>query len=528
LLSPEQSLLLTQAILGGPPAQFYGEDISAEDLATLSAGEIGERLLALEASGLPLPPDAAAFLSEIKRAQAPEQIRSPGEEKSLANLTTPEIAEILRNGFPEIGLYRKQWNEMVSRDWSKAVAVLRQLSDLNIWPTDVWAAALYHASAFISSGLKGDDVLPVLDAIVAAPDDFVAQNVHALAVFLHFLPGLKSPSGDDLYWRLWDRAFNAAQSEAAIESPAVKSIDGAVNTAVGRLTEALFEWVNRRPETDMGELFWERLRIACSEQSNWGKAARAVTAMRLAWLFARRPEWTSETLLPFFDWNHPEDAAIVWQGFSFGATFTPALWFALKKDFLAAFENLEKLDSEAVRILYQALGSIAIHEPEWLTNDEAQRIVTGAPHIGREQIAWVFWRNLDGAADKADTLWRDRIGPWLAACWQPDEALKDKETAHSLIMMALSAGDALPEAVDLVTPRMPTLDRAESAIFAIAGSKAPEQFPQATLKLLDRVVNRNQRFYKGDLEKLLTRVAQAWSGARQDSRFLDLFDFAAG
>jgi hypothetical protein len=94
-------------------------------------------------------------------------------------------------------------------------------------------------------------------------------------------------------------------------------------------------------------------------------------------------------------------------------------------------------------------------------------------------------------------------------------------------MAALSAGEALAEAVDLVASRLPTLDRAESAIFAIARSKAPEQFPQATLKLLDRVVNRNQRFYKGHLEKLLARVAQAWPEARQDPRFLNLSDFAA-
>ena len=526
-LSPEESLSLTHTILDGPPAQLYREDISEADLAAISADAITERLLVLEATGRPLPPDANAFLSEIKRAQTPEQICTPGDEKSLANLTTPEIAEILRNGFPQVGLYRSQWMEMVPNDWLRTVAVLRQLSDLSSWPTDVWASVLNHAVALINSGPQGEDVLPVLDVIVAAPDDFVAQSMYPLALLLQFLPRLKSRSGDDLYWRLWDRAFDAAQTEAAVDPPAVESLEGAMNSAVGRLTEALFEWVSRRPDTDTAEHFWDRLGIACSLTSNWGKAARGFAAMHLAWLFARRPEWVCEKLLPFFDWNHPEEARVVWQGFSFGATFTPALWFALKKDFLAAFENVEKLDSEAVRILYQVLGRIVIHEPEWLADDEAQRIVTGAAHIGREQIAWVFWRNLDGAADKAGALWRDRIGPRLAACWQPDEALKDKGTAHNLIMVALSAGDALPEAVDLITLRVPTFDQAERVIFAVGRSKAPEQFPRATLKLLDRVVNRNQRFYKGNLEELLTRVAQAWPEARQDLRFLNLSDFAA-
>jgi hypothetical protein len=527
LLNPEQSLSLTQTILGGPPAQFYRNDLSAEDLAAVSADAIGERLLVLEATGRPLPPDAAAFLSEMKRAQPSERISSPTEEKSLVHLATPEIAEILRNGFPQAGLYRSQWVELVSNDWPRTVAVLRQLSDINSWPTDVWAAALNHAVALINSEPQGEDVLPVLDVMAAAPDDFVAQGMHSLALFLYFLPRLKNSSDHDLYWRLWDRAFDAAQNEAAVDTPAVESLEEAMKSAVGRLTQALFEWVSRRPDTKE-EHFWDRLGAACSVTSDWGKAARGYAAMHLAWLFARRPEWVSAKLLPFFDWNHPEEARVVWQGFSFGAAFTPALWFALKKDFLAVFENVEKLDSEAVRILYQVLGSIVIHEPEWLTNDEAQRIVTGAVHIGREQIAWVFWRNLDGAEDKAAALWRDRIGPWLAACWQPDKALKDEGTAHNLIMAALSTGVALPEAVDLITSRVPTFDRAERVIFAVGRSKAPEQFPQATLKLLDKVVSRNQRFFKGDLEKLLTRVRQAWPDARQDSRFLNLSDFAAG
>ena len=59
---------------------------------------------------------------------------------------------------------------------------------------------------------------------------------------------------------------------------------------------------------------------------------------------------------------------------------------------------------------------------------------------GKPQVAFVFWRSLDAAGDRSATLWRDRIGPWLDACWQADEALKDRETSGSLIRMALPQG----------------------------------------------------------------------------------------
>ncbi|MGD0577931.1 MAG: SIR2 family protein [Bryobacteraceae bacterium] len=528
LLSLEQSLSLTQRILACPPAQLYRSDLSAADLAAVSADAICERLSVLEATGRPLPPDAAAFLSEVRRVQPSERIRSTAREESLVDLTTPEIADILRGGFPEFELYRKQWMGMVANDWPRAVAVLRQLSDLNSWPIEVWAAALSHAVASTNSEPKSEGILPLLDVLLAAPDGFVAQSLHSLTLLLHILPRLGIPSGDDLYWRLWDRTFDSARCESAVDSATVESLEGAINTAVGSLTEALFQWAGRRPGVDTAGDFWKRLSTACNERGNWGKAARGVAAMNLAWLFEKKSEWTSATLLPFFDWSNPGEARIVWQGFSFGAGFSPALWTALSKDFLATFENLDRLDTETARRLYQLLGRIAVHEPNWLTNDQTQRIVTSADHLGREQIALVFWQNLDAAGDKAGSLWRDRIGPWFEACWQPDDALKDKAGSHNLIRAVLSAGDAFPDAVDLITSRLPALDRAESAIFAVARSEVPEQFPQATLKLLDRVVNRNQRFYKGDLENLLARIAQAWPEARQDSRFLNLSNFAAG
>jgi len=186
-----------------------------------------------------------------------------------------------------------------------------------------------------------------------------------------------------------------------------------------------------------------------------------------------------------------------------------------------------QLDTEAVRVIHQLVGRIAIHETTWLTEDEAQRIVTMAPHIGRREIALEFWTSLDAAGEKAGSLWRDRIGPWLAACWQPEEALKSPETSLNLIRVVLAAGDALLEAVDVVAPRISALDHAESAIFLIAESKAPEQFPEPIVRLLDKAVNRGQRFYKGDLERLLARVAGAWTGAMRDPRFRNLSDFAA-
>jgi SIR2-like domain len=527
VLNRMQSTSLMNRILDGPPAAFY-PNLSEEEFASVSTDAISERLSILESSDRPLPARATGLLKRLKQKQEQERSRSPVEKRSIADLSPPEIAEILRDGFPEAGFYSTQWKDVVSNDWPLAVDVLRQLFVIDKWPADVWAHALSHILSLINSGAEGKETAPLLAMVMSAPQEFVVQNLHSFGLLLHFLPKLKDASADDFYWPLWDKAFDAARSETATEVPVVENLTVAMNTPIGGLTDALFQWVGKRPDGDMEERFWERLRLACDATSNWGTAARCYAAMHLVWLFARQPRWVSATLLPSFDWNRPDEAKLVWQGFFYGPAFSETLWTALKKDFLATFENIETLDSEPARLFYQTVGRIVVHEPNWLNNDEGQRIVTYTTPSGREQIAWVLWSNLEAAGDKAAVLWRERIGPWLEECWQPDEALKDEQTSHNLISLALSAGDALPEAVDLIVPRLKTLDRAESAIYAVGRSKAPDQFPSASLRLLDKVINRKHRFYKGELESVLARIAEAWPEAKVDQRFLELSNFAAG
>ena len=525
-LTPGQAFSLTETVLKGPPRRLYRSDLSPEDIAEVSKDAIRERLATIRATGCPLPVQAAEFLREAELAEAPERVPSPEEESPIRDLTAPEIADALRNGFSPTGKYRQQWTDLASNDLPRAVDALGHLAGLGAWPTDLWSAALGQAVMLASSGGADHGVFPLLELVLAAPDNVVAENLHSVTLILHFLPNLKSPAADMLYWRLWDSAFGIARQRADGE-PAVDSVEAALNVPVGRLTDELFYWAGTRAEDGDAEPFWIRLEKTCGAGS-LGREARALAAIRTAWLFGSRPEWTRTTLLPCFDWKLSDEAKLVWKGFTFGATFSPSLWSALRDDFLATFDNLGQLDAEAVRVFHQLIGRIAIHEPAWLTDDEAQRIVTLAPHVGREQIAWVFWTSLDAAGEKAGSLWRDRIGPWISACWQPDEALKEPDTSMNLIRVSLAAGDAIPEAVDAVLPRMSPVDHPEGAIFLLAQSKAPEEFPLETVKLLDRAILRSRSFYKGDLEKLLRRIASAWAEAKHDSRFRNLSDFAAG
>jgi hypothetical protein len=529
-LDESQSRILVQRILAGPPAEFYGEGLSAAEIQEGGDLAIAERLAALRGSGRALPDDAEGLLSRLEPKYVRAGAETPSGDKPLDELSIDEVARSLADGVPDDRLHRR-WSSMLSDHCEQSLAILRDLAASSKWPKSAWKVVLDKAGLWaINEPLRSADLASILEMLSVAPPELITNVIEPLSHLLEFFPRV----ADDLeenkgYWTVWSNALAIALCEPIDGAKPVEGLD-VIHTVPSRLTQALFEWTRRRSTAgkhEVPESFWHRLGAACASSSPRATGPLCVAAMQLSWLFAKNREWTIATLLPSFDWHCPDEARVVWQGFLFGPRVQTDLWPLLRDSFLATYDNVEKLPSEALRNLYQLFAEIVVRQPDWLTNEECQRIVTKARRIGRELIAWVFWRNLEASGDRATSLWRDRIGPWLDACWQPDEDLKDPETSGDLIRMALAAGDAFPEAVDTIEHRLMAVKHAGEVIFEIDRTKMPEMFPAAATKVLDLSIDRSQRFYKPDLARLLARISSKWPGAHHDKRFIGLSNFAA-
>jgi hypothetical protein len=81
--------------------------------------------------------------------------------------------------------------------------------------------------------------------------------------------------------------------------------------------------------------------------------------------------------------------------------------------------------------------------------------------------------------------WRTVVGPVFQAIWPLDVELQTSEAVFKLVQMLRAAGDAFPEAADMIIPFLrPDDPRAQSAVFAIA--EAPDAlFQAAPSKMLD-------------------------------------------
>jgi len=473
-------------------------------------------------------------LSKLKAKYASKSPESPEEKKPLAELSNEDIAQRIAAGIADNKSLHSEWNRLVSDDWQRALSVLRILPTSAQWPADVWRVVLGHAVRWaMNSPLRRADLISILEIVEAAPADFISKVIDPLSQLLEFFPRVANFDEIEIYWPVWESTLSSALSESPSETVAEETLENAISTVAGRLTDALFEWIRQRSlagKDDVPERFWSKLETVCNPSSTAGRGPRSLAAMHLMWLFSKNPDWTRVNLLTSFKWNCPEEAKAVWDStLLFGPPIGPDLWPLLKKSFLDLFENTDKLSPEARRRLYQQFAQIVVRYPERIGETQSQQIVTRAPHEGRQQIAWVFWRVLE-SSDSASSLWRDRIGPWIETCWQPDKSLRDPETSENLTHMVLAANDAFTEAVDTIEYRLVPVDHPADLVYYISTSptQAPHRFPGATVKLLDLVIDRNGQFYKGDLAKLLRTISENWPDAIQDKRFKQLSEFAAG
>jgi hypothetical protein len=466
-INDTDSRKLVALLLAGPPASLYRQDLPPDEVAHYSEIAIAERLAAMEKSGRALPDDALGFLSAFRLKHQAAQT-ADGDEQTPP-IPGHDVASRIRDGRLTGHSLERHWSRMLDEDWQASIEVLESLAKLGCWPRDVWNMALARAIGRAIGGPPTDiDVTSVVDLIENGPDDFIGAMAHPLSQFLQFAPRAMNLDLTDSFWSVWEKIRTTTLSEPEDRDKDKATLSGAINTVPGHLTEALFEWIRQRSakgNDEMPRRFWDSLeRLILEGTENNRRCALGLSSIQLSWLFSDNPEWAQRTLLPSFSWDNPDEAAAAWSGFLVRPTMSDDLWEILGSNFIATFENTARLEPESARSLYHQVARIALQRPDWLSAEQCQRILMRATDEGRQQIAWLFWRALAAAKDKASALWRDRIGPWIEACWQPDSALKQADTSDSLLRVALATADAFPDAVD-VPVRVNTFETPGSLIY---------------------------------------------------------------
>ena len=225
----------------------------------------------------------------------------------------------------------------------------------------------------------------------------------------------------------------------------------AYNNPAGRVTEAIMRWWYRHPLQDCEGLpddIEPFLVDLCDTEEEKYRHGRVILAINLVTLYRVDQSWTTEHLLPLFDWNHSQtEARALWQGF----LFSPSLHWPLLGDFekplLDTARHFTELGPQGENYA-SLLTFMALDWGDTFTTTELRKAIRLLPSEGLNYVANSLVRALSGAGDQRGEYWKNRVLPFLDNIWPNSIDVISPEILIEFARLCIAAGDAFPEATE--------------------------------------------------------------------------------
>jgi hypothetical protein len=321
-----------------------------------------------------------------------------------------------------------------------------------------------------------------------APDAFLAEIICEVADLYTRAPRDELPSHES--W--WAKLFAVSVSYDKDPFDTDRDLyELAINSPGGRLTEAALIDIQSARKSGVDIPLWllEAISSAANEQGQQGVLARAALIHNVS--FALSVEGV-DIITPLNSALSGETKEAV----KLRAVLVSQSNISSKasKEFADAIKlGLKELDGNrsdaiaaAANVLSPAISLILgeTSENDWGVNlDDAADLLRSGPPALREGAADVLcqWiKQIEGGPAKT---WRDIIGPLIDRVWPRERILRESNLSQYFTKLAVSSGEAFPEAFDQLRPYLTRLEK-NGGVYPIKNSDIPQNFPQKTLSLL--------------------------------------------
>ena len=254
------------------------------------------------------------------------------------------------------------------------------------------------------------------------------------------------------------------------------ALTDALGSTSGRLSEVLLKKLTKGPDSEeLPKDLLKRLNRLVEAPGEPGRLARIRLAEQLSYLFERAPTWTTNKLLPIFDWSSM-DAADAWEARKYSRHVgSPELFRLTKKPFLEMFGRSD-ITTDALRTYAEWLVAILVanrsrsDDPYPLEATEARAALRKA---GADVLSAVAPRLASemGATtpDDGAKRWRTIVGPVFKDIWPLDVELQSNASNFVFVQILTATGDAFPEAAEAIIPFIrPDDPRRHTTIYSIA------------------------------------------------------------
>jgi hypothetical protein len=274
----------------------------------------------------------------------------------------------------------------------------------------------------------------------------------------------------------------------------------------------------------------QRMDRIIETSGNFGKLARVPFAVHLSLVFTLAPKWTTEKMLPLFEWSSPE-AAAMWSARSLSNEIgVPELVRLTKAPFLQLFSRAAT-PPEQLSVFGEWLAAIAIdnqtHDAGYpLTLREIRSALRKAGENSLHAVAHTLAMQMEGVSSEAKAMhWRGIVGPVFQGIWPLDIDLQTPALTFKLVQILRATGEAFGEAADVVIPFIrPDRPGRHTTIYSVstADDILFTSFPAKMLELVTAIVGNASPADIYSLDKVLTRISVADSELAETHRFQKL------
>lgn len=533
-LGEKQLLTLERAILAGPPREMFKADLEEERWERIVHRETWLRLAKLSDAGAQLSATARETLealsseyptwslAEDQREEFPSWIAVTGE--FISSATTPrdrdELLEWLRNNPEPDHSQRDDWSERCRDDFEHAADALSALAEEGTWPTGRWREALIRWSEDELAERSWREMAPVLAHI---PTEALQELSHGVSWWLQTVARVFQGQ-QETFLSLCDRVLAV---EHRIHGDDDDPVELAINHPVGLVTDALLRWWYRRDLQDQQGLA-DELRSRFSQLADTEVPGllygRILLAANVISLFRVDREWTTQFMAPLFDWERSAiEARSAWKGFLWSPRLYDPLLVAIKSQFLDTANRYTELGQHG-RQYVSLLTFIGLDPGDVFTNSQLAHAMQALPREALEHAANTLYRAVDSAGDKRADFWNNRAARLLESIWPKTLDVNSETVTTNLAFASLAAGDAFPEALELVDSWMQPLQYPDRVAYPLHKAKIDKRFSEPSLDLLSWIVGDQARGDFPSLRDCLSEIRRAQAELEQDPRFQRLLE----
>lgn len=220
-----------------------------------------------------------------------------------------------------------------------------------------------------------------------------------------------------------------------------------------------------------------------------GKDARIYLAANVSNLFERAPTWTSNRILPIFEWSSSE-ATDAWKARKYSNYIgSPELFGLTKKPLLEMFGRPGVVSDDMKVYAGWLIGVLIANKRREdnfypLTPFEVRAALRRAGVDVLSSVGHRLAIEMEGAGPEEKVeQWQTVIGPIFRGAWPLDVELQSRVLTFKLVQILRATGKAFSEAADLI---IPFIQPDERSVYSIV-TAADVIYASAPRKVLDLV-----------------------------------------